>query len=350
MDIHVMDSNYQVTALLENYDSLIWTERYYEAGDFDLKLPRTKIDLSALKKAKFLRIPASPKLMMVDAIDEKSTVSVSGRSLEYVLGRRVIETAGTTTVNNIPELILQLVLHNIGSFATPEARRIPYFNTELPDIYDYKDPEMGYDPIKFGENLYDAVVKLCIAGDLGFKIINPMEAGYTLFQVYYGTDRTINKDAVIFSEAIGNIEDVTRFKTEDTLKNVAVVNLPPWDDTVGIGEVWRVAQIGTPRGLERREVWTDASELRRDESFTAANKPSRARAWGAIELMGHKATNDIDFKVTSTNPYKFGVDYNLGDLVTVIDSAGEALTHRVTEYIRSFGPEGDAEYPTLSVV
>ena len=350
MDIYVLDDEYQATALLENYDSLIWTERYYECGDFDLKLPRTKLDLKALKSARFLRIPDSDRLMMVESIDEQETVTVKGKSLEYVLERRVIETAGSAKINNIPDLINQLVLHNIGGFATPVERQVEGFMQALPDIYDYVDPAIGYDPIKFGDNLYDAVVRLCVAADVGFKITNDMGAQYTTFQVYNGRDRTLNRQAVIFSEDMGNIEDLTRFTTKETLKNVAVVNLPPWDDTVGIGEVWRVSNGSTPRGLDRREVWTDASELRRDESFNATNKPPRAKAWGAIELKAYKATNDIDFKISETNSNKFGVHYNLGDLVTVIDAAGESLTHRVTEYIRSFGPEGDDEYPTLSVV
>lgn len=350
MDIYVLNNDYEVTALIENYDSLIWTERYYECGDFELKMPLTAKDLKTIKGAKFLRIPGTERLMTVDALDEKEDLTVKGKSFEYVLERRVIETSGNQTVNNIPELIMQLVLNNIGGFASPVQRQVPSFNTRLADLYDYKDPAMGYDPIAFGDNLYAAVVKLCVAADLGFKITNPMATQYTEFQVYNGRDRTENMKAVVFSESMGNIEDLTRFSTKDTLKNVAVVNLPPWDDSVGVGEIWRVSNGSVPSGLDRREVWTDASELRRDESFNATNKPPRAKAWGAIELTAHKATNDIDFKISETNSNIYGVDYNLGDLVTVVDNTGESLTHRVTEYIRSFGPEGDAEYPTLSVV
>lgn len=351
MDIHVLNESYQVTALLERYDSLIWTERYGKAGDFDLKLPLTKLDLSTLRQAKYLRIPTSDRLMIVDKITEQDTVTVTGPSLEYLLERRVVETSGPSIPKNIPALIQQLALYNIGAYAQPEARQIPFFDFKNPDVYDYNDPSVGYDPVEYGSNLYDAVVNLCEAADLGFRIINPMEAVYTQFQVYYGRDRTINTDAVVFSKDMGNIEDVSRYTTDSTLKNVAVVNLPPWDDTPGVGEIWRVSAPGTvPSGINRREVWTEASELRRDESFNAENKPTRAKAWGSIELMAHKATNDMDFKVTEKNPYKYSVDYNLGDLVTVLSSSGDPVTHRVTEYIRSFGAEGLAEYPTLSVV
>lgn len=351
MDVHVMDVGYNVIGLLENYDSLIWTERYSEAGDFSLKLSKTKIDVAMLNKAFFVRIPSSDRTMLVESIEEDDTVTVSGHSLEYLLERRVIEYAGATRYNNLPDLIVQLVLNNIGALATVPERRIPYFNFAPNDIEGYVDSAIGYDPVKYGENLYTAVTRLCLAGNLGFKIVNPPETVFTDFNVYYGKDRTTTRTAVIFSESIGNIEELTRFRSDVAYKNVAVVNLPPWDDTPGIGELWRVTNDKTtPSGFNRREVWTEASELRRDDSFTALNKPPRAKAWGAIELKSHPSVDDIDFKMAYSNPYRYNEDYALGDIVTVIDSAGESRSHRVTEYIQSFGPEGDAEYPTLSAV
>lgn len=350
MDIHLLNSDFKVTALLESYDSLIWTERYHEAGDFELVFPNIPTELSKFRTVKYLRIPDSDRLMVVESRQEQEQVTVKGRSLESILDRRVIESSGARSINDIPALINQLVRYNIGPNAEPVERQIPSFFMRGASLTEYKDPTAGYDPITYGDNLYDAVVALCKAADVGIRITNPMDAQYIEFQVYNGKNRTLSSNTILFSEALENIEDVSRFSTLSTLKNVAVVNLPPWDDTPGIGEIWRVSNGATPSGYDRREVWTEASELRQDESFNATNKPTRAKAWGKIELTGHKATNDFDFQISSTNPYRYRVDYNLGDLVVVVDPSGENVTHRVTEYIHSFGVEGEAEYPTLSVV
>lgn len=349
MDIIVSDIDFKVMDLIESYDSLIWTERYNRMGDFTLEMPWDDYNSGVIKNAMHLQIPTSGRSMLVEDVEEGETVKITGRSLEGLLDQRIIETSGRDIPPGIPGLISNLVHYNAGAKCDPATRQIPYLWIAPNTIDGYKDPALGYEPVQYGENLYTAVTRLCDAGDLGFKLVNQGKRNILSFSVYYGVDRT-KSNPVIFSESMGNIEGVSRFQSKSTLRNVAVVNLPPWDDTPGIGELWRVSKGKEPTGRDRREVWTDASELRQDESFTASNKPSRAKAWGQIELLGHKAIDAIDFKMADDNPYEYDVDYFLGDIVTVIDRSGRKASHRVTEYIQSFGPTGSSEYPTLTAL
>lgn len=350
MDISVQNIDFKEVDLIENYDSLIWTERYSSSGDFELVLPATKKNRAILKTAVNLRIPSSERTMICESqFEQDGSIRVKGRSFESVLDRRVVETAGIIPFTSATNYMIQLLRYNIGEAAEDDRRVYTFFAiTELPVGFD--DPAT-FDGVKYGENLYTAIKTLSDSMGLGFKVTIPLQTPYVEFRFLYGQDLTVRK-GINFSESIGNIQNVSQLRSDVTYKNVAVVNLPPRDNTPGLGEVYRASDLTkpVPQGLYRREVWTDASDLRKDDTLTAENKPSRALAWGRIELIGHPPVNEVDFELSSLNVYEYDKDYFLGDLVNVINPEGQPIKHRVTEYIQSFGPEGSSAYPTLTAV
>jgi hypothetical protein len=356
MDIHAQDEDFQDIGLIENYETLIWSERYSAFGDFDLKLPKNHEYRDLLATSSYLTIPSSKYTMCLETTEEdNSGVKVKGRSLESILDRRIIEDAGPTAATSHTNYIVKLIGYNIGGSAVVPERRVStlFINDAVPPGF---VDTTTYEPIKYGENLYATVRKLANERQLGFRILNPEASVLMSFEFYFGEDHSaFHGEPVIFSESLGNIQNVKQLKSSAPYKNLAVVNLPPWDGSVGLGEIWRIQREATaPSGLARREVWSDATDLRKDETFDATNKPARAAAWGRQAVIGYPNINNTDFEIVPQVPgqeriYKYDVDYKLGDLVAVAGPTGAFVTHRVTEYIQSFGPEGDSEYPTLTV-
>jgi hypothetical protein len=355
LDIHVQDSDFQDIGLVENYESLIWSERYSAFGDFDLKLPRNHQYRDLISEATYFTIPSSKYTMCIETnLDNHEGVKITGRSLESILERRVIEDAGPTAATSLTDYIIKLIAYNIGGSAVVTERRVDslFLDATVPEGF---TNTTTYDPIKYGENLYLTIRNLCNEQNLGFKILNRPADQIMNFQFFYGEDHSAySGQPVVFSESIGNIQNVSQLQSNVPYKNIAVVNLPPWDGSVGLGELWRVNRGSSiPAGLARREVWSDATDLRKDPTFDATNKPDRAQAWGRQEVTRHPIANSIDFEVVPTvadqsKVYTYDVDYKLGDLVDVAGVTGEFVKHRVAEYIQSFGPEGDTEYPTLT--
>lgn len=351
MDIHVQASDFTDVDLIENYSSLIWTERYSAAGDFELVLPSNAKSRKLLSKAVYLRIPTSKRTMVCETDFEQSgEIKVTGRSLESILERRVIENAGGTPFTSFLNYVTRLITFNIGVSATEPERSVPgfYVVNEVPA--GFIDPT-SFDGVKYGANLYTAVKTMCDGRNLGFEIINTPGVSSMQFRFTYGQDLGAY-GKVNFSESIGNITKVSLLKSKVPYKNMALVNLPPEGNVPGLGQLWRVQPPTgpTPSGLDRREVWTDASDLRKDESLTSINLQERAFAWGFNELVGHAPINEVDFELSPSNVYKIGQHYQLGDIVNVINPEGLAVKHRVTEYIQSFSAEGASEYPTLTAV
>lgn len=355
MDVQVRNLISRPVGIFENYESFIWTERYAGFGEFKLLLPVNAENSKILEQAEYINISQSDRTMFVETIEDVAGVyNVSGRTLESMLERRVVETAGPSQSTSLTDAIFNIMRYNIGGFAQPAVRQVPTLMVSGNVPSWFNDP-VSYDSIKPGANLYDSVRDLCLSADLGFQILNEEGSDLFNFRIYFGRDRTLaaGNSPIIFSESSGNIHDVRRLRSSVTHKNVVHVNLPPWkDDIQGPGEIWRVSNTSrpAPEGLARREVWTDASDLRKDESFNATNKPSRAVAWGKQHLPLYPYLNQMDFELAKDSGYNYGRMYLLGDLVSVLDNDGVPFTYRVTEYIRSKGKEGSAEYPTLSRV
>lgn len=43
IELTFMDKDYQVQGFLDQFTSLVWTRRYYDIGEFELRIPRFAI-------------------------------------------------------------------------------------------------------------------------------------------------------------------------------------------------------------------------------------------------------------------------------------------------------------------
>jgi hypothetical protein len=97
MELMTLDGNLQPNKLVENYQSLVWTERYSSNGDFELV--STEVDsmvgpngLLPLESFVCLRESSVPMVVEIHKIEKVKNaaprVTILGRSLETVLERR----------------------------------------------------------------------------------------------------------------------------------------------------------------------------------------------------------------------------------------------------------------------
>ena len=48
MDLYVLNKSLETTGVIDSYESLIWTPRYYTYGDFELYLPATDYNIKLI--------------------------------------------------------------------------------------------------------------------------------------------------------------------------------------------------------------------------------------------------------------------------------------------------------------
>lgn len=79
-----------------------------------------------------------------------------------------------------------------------------------------------------------------------------------------------------------------------------------------------------PSGLSRRELYVDARDLQSDSDpdkpLTVAEYIAALTNRGREKLAEHQLVKSFDADVRTLNPtYIYGVDYQLGDIITAID-------------------------------
>ena len=96
MNIYVLDHNFRRQHIIDIYESLIWTDRYGESGDFELYLPTSQEAIDILQKDMYLSIDTSDYIKIIEDIEITSNnedgkkLKVTGRTLDSILDRRII--------------------------------------------------------------------------------------------------------------------------------------------------------------------------------------------------------------------------------------------------------------------
>ena len=352
MDIFIKDNNTMDTvAILDTFKSLIWTERYASYGDFELYTFVDKDLISCVTKDRYLVLNKSDRGMIVEDIlidtevEDGSFVTISGRSLESILTRRIVW--GQTIVSgNLQDAVRVLLNNNVISPTDPD-RKIDNFIFE-----ESTDPAIlgiTVDAQFTGDELYEAIKSLCDAHDIGFKVVLN-DSNQFVFSLYSGKDRTYNQTEnpyVIFSPKFDNMISSRYLTSKKSLKNVTLVA------GEGEGADRRTVTVGSARGLSRREIFTDAKDVSStvdngtlsDEEYSA-----QLEQRGLTKLAENIEVESFDAEVDATVMFRYGEHFFMGDIVQISNEYGNEGTARVTELIRSESEEGINVYPTFNMI
>lgn len=355
MEVYVLDSLLRRTQVFDKFDSLIWTERFSDVGDFELDLKSTYEARTAFRSGVHLAMNNSNRVMTVDTVedstdtDDKEVLKVKGLSLEDILADRVavesMNDLNKWTLTGIPgDIARQMFQHICADGSLDPKDRITFLQpgslyspgsipeTQTPIVWE-QDPDA----------LYTAIKSICDIYDLGFRLYRNQDASQLYFDIYSGDDRTTRQTdfpPVVFAVQLDSIQNTTEFSTSRGTKNVAYVFSP-----VGFEVVYGENVDPDVEGFERHVLGVNASDIAEDNPDISGALIQR----GLEELNKNRALSLFDGELNQYNQYKYGVDYNLGDLVEVRNRDGEITYKRVTEQIFVHDEQGERSYPTLAI-
>ena len=122
MEVLVLNTSFESVGIIDEFESLIWTDRYQEYGDFEITLPVDRKYLSVLKQDYYLWLKESEHCMIIEDIaidsdlEEGDRFIVTGRSLESILERRIIwgqEIFSGNLQEAIEDMIIDHIMHPI---------------------------------------------------------------------------------------------------------------------------------------------------------------------------------------------------------------------------------------------
>ena len=209
MDIWVLDKTLEANDIVDTFNSLIWTDRYDEYGDFEIYTSVTDQALSLLQMDYYLQSRSSEHVMIIEEVlidtdpENGNSVTITGRSLESLLSRRIVWTQ-TLLDGSVQDCIKKLLDENVIS-PKDVNRKIPNFVFETSAEKAVTEPKIT---AQFtGDNLYDVISEICRLTGLGFKVTLNDKKQF-VFKLYAGADRTYAQTEnpyVVFSPKFENI-------------------------------------------------------------------------------------------------------------------------------------------------
>lgn len=354
MELLVLDTEFKSSATLDIFESLIWTDRYFECGDFEIYTPAESEIMKMLPKGYYLYLKESEHIMIIEDVEIETDVEqgahlkITGRSLESILDRRIIWGQAILS-GSLQDGIKKLLNENV-IFPSDENRKIPNFSFE--ESTDVRIKAIILEAQYYGDNLYDTIVDICKNAGVGFKIV--LNGTNLVFSLYMGTDRSYSQTEnpyVVFSPGFDNLINSNYIESTRTLKNVTLVA----GEGEGSGRKTTTVYLGSSAasGLDRRELFTDASGISQtveDGTLTYAEYISQLAQKGNEELSNNTETVSFEGEVDISATYTYDEDYFLGDVVQVGNEFGNEARCRITEFVRSQDETGNEYYPTFETL
>lgn len=351
-----MTPTFEVVSVIDEFRSFIWTERYSSEGDFELYVPANYTSISELQQGYYVWIKESNAMMIIEEVkittdfEEGDYLTVSGRSLESILRRRIIWDQ-TTISGNLQNGVKKLLNDAIIS-PSNTARKIPLFTFKAST--DTKITSLTIEKEFTGDELYEAIKVICDTKGIGFRVTFTEEEKFQ-FELYNGTDRSYNQFAnpyVIFSPSFENLINSGYDSDIRDMKTVTLV--------AGEGEgaerkklTVQADEANPATGLNRYELFTDARDLSSEEDgqpLTDAQYNAKLKERGLEKLSEYAVTTTFEGQAETQNTFVYGKDFFIGDIVQIENEFGLAATVRISELIRSYDDSGYSVYPTFEVI
>lgn len=344
----VDDTTFENIGEVNQYDSLIWPDKFNGYASFELWAPITEENSEYFKKGNILWCGgdnAAVVEIVKSTIDDKGTktFNVKGRTLEMVLTTRIVW--GTYNASNkyASTAMYEIVNQNCIS-PTNTNRKIPYLECA-------EDKRIG-DKIsiqKTGGEVYTILNTIAASSDIGFNVLFRPKEKKLIFEVVAGVDRTVEQnvvDPVEFSTDLEDILSSSYYTNDQDKKSVALV----MGEGEGASRKSKISGDNTTKGFGRRELYVDARDIQsesvNEDGTTTTLTPTEYDAAlvnrGDDKLTECKTTETFEaqIRVFGDVQYEFGKDYQKGDKVTVRDrQLNVVVSARITEVEEDFDDE-----------
>lgn len=387
--VYVKDSTtFDIVRIEEQFFSLVWTERYQEAGDFVLEIPLNVSNFDVYKYGNYIEFDDSKEVMIIEGIEiddgvEKPLLKITGRSLSCILDRRVNASkvmnisGGTIDYNGyLGPLVDQIVKDDItepymeyynegmsiSKIPAPE-RVIPNFIYKN-NLKEQKLIDKKYNKIM---TLYDILVSFAKKTITGFRIYLD-ESNRFVLELYEGTNRSGNQvknSFVMFGSVMENVSYVNFYEEHENEKTIALSYREKDEEEFeqkmpSTNYIW----VGNPdvenlpSGLERKELAVDSRSSASYNGNSSGSSGTGEPEMSLEEKMAASATDEFengDYTVIRTSEgavdpltqYVFDKDYFLGDIVDINSSYGLRAIAIIDEVVRSYDESGYVVTPNF---
>lgn len=352
----VLDENYKLSAVIDDYKSVIWSERFYENGDFEIYCSNNDYNYAALY------VPAdmyTPRFIMraddhtkigiitdvryTHSVDDGDMIICAGKTDDYLLHFRVIYEQ-STYVGDYERAVRHMVQNAlIESESGNHEREMSNFKLgALADISGDVRLQLQ------GDYLDEAISKLSKDYGNGYHVSFDPANNDFIFNLLKSTIRT----GVIFSAGLDNLLS-SEYNVGSIPNTIYAIG-----EGQGADKYVGTYNVGNTRsGINRKEYYVNAEKVSSNaESFSALTYENllrnKAREGFWEKFKGYETLQSS----VAPNSYVLGVDYWLGDVVKVVIDAGtdrqqkKILEQKIIETIECWDENGYTCEPTFEAI
>jgi hypothetical protein len=333
--LYIFDRDFNMLGGIDNFLSLQWTEEYQGQGSFELVCA----DGESASASEYIRLLQQGRYIFNK---DKNTAMVI-RYLNFNSKEREITVRGYTTLNLLEQRVVYPMqklnnteqgMYELVEVANSNEREIPHLTTRrllsgLEGFTYARETQIT------GTNLLEALSNLGVDSGLGFFMRFDFKGKMHVFEVYEGVDRTYGNETAqpfVFSTEYRNLLNVIAVDDMSIFRNVAYVG------GGGEGAARKFVEVGDAEGIERFELFVDARDLQQEYlndngdtvTLTDVEYEENLTSRGVQKLNEHIRAESFNGNV---DPFRFGVDYNLGDKITCESKHyGKRINARITSY------------------
>lgn len=326
MNLALMDKDFNIVKYI-NFINLQWIRRYYEPGEFNVQLPASEYNSSAV----YLFTKDRPELGLIqkrqyaDGYDGK-VMQLSGYFYEYKLNDKITYPRFTASGNieAIARLIISTYKEDIPILQLGEAN----------------DPLLGGSITKesTGDGLATVIYELLQTQELSIRCLYDYVNNSMSAIIWQGKDRTQDQDVnsfVVFSEGFRNMQNEEIIIDNSNFKNYAVV--------IGNGryeegnQIEVIVDLRSSKNIYAQKLYVDQTGQTYDETKQTLDEfREQLRQAGIEELAKYTDITSVSFD-TIDRGLTYMKDYDLGDKCDIVlGSIGESYTVRIIEVTEVF--------------
>lgn len=378
-ELYLLDNELNRKHIIDTYASFIWAKRYNDLGDFELIIAASQENFEKIEECKYIMRSDDDMVCEIKKIEVKtdaengSQLIIVGTDIKDILKQRII--MKQTNFNGFVEEYIRTLINDAIINPTDSDRKISNFI--LADKNDYT--ERISEQVTYN-NLGDKIQKLCQQYEWGYRV--NIDDGKFVFSLFKGKDLT---DYITFSADYDNISTTDYSKDNSNIKNVALVA------GEGEGAERRTITIGNGIGINRHELYIDARDISSNIDYEELliNYPNgnekvvngviyyqvnginiailekddsgeivevrlcdeiyinSLRNTGNERLSKYTSITSFLGKVITSMGYKYKEDYDLGDIVNIVNEFGISINARITEILESQDENGYTIEPTF---
>ena len=350
--VEIRGSDTDVIGIVDTAKSVIWHALYFSVGVFEIHAAATPEIIELLQAGRYVTRPDNDdvgiieKIYIPENVDEGATITASGRFAKSLLDRRLIyqltgsSNKATVLRGNVENAVRSVVNNNAIACPFDSKRNMPLLalgpvaglTARIVDASgNAAEKQASY------ANLLTYTDGVLEEYGIGAKCT--LQGGKLLYTIYSGSDRSRGNSSgnvpVVFSKEYDNLTSSEYTYDESTEKNVALIG----GEGEGVARFYSL--IGAASGLQRREIFIDASSISKkykdendvEQTYTDATYKTMLDAQGKQVITPLVTTETFDGVLDVTNGnYIYGRDFFLGDIVTVENNnIGKYINARIGE-------------------